>query len=45
MVHVRADNRDDAIAAARRVLSAEMPRLYDVISGMATSRFQVEHAA
>ena len=40
-VWVRAGSRDDAIKQARLKLSQDMPRLWDVIHGLAESRFDV----
>lgn len=44
-LRVRAHDATEAVALARRQLSWELPRLYDVIRNLAESRFQVEHAA
>jgi hypothetical protein len=41
----KAHDAAEAIFLARRQLACELPRLYDVIRQMATSRFQVDHAA
>jgi hypothetical protein len=43
-VRVKAPDTDTAIDVARRQLSLELPRLYDVIRSLTTSRFQVENA-
>jgi hypothetical protein len=40
-VMVTGVNRDDVIQQARRALCAQLPRLYDVIRGLDSSRFQV----
>jgi len=42
---VRAHDAAEAIQVARRRLSNELPRLYDVIRSMTAARFQVEAAA
>jgi hypothetical protein len=42
---VRAHDSDEAIAIAKRRLSQELPRLYDVIRSLTANRFQVENAA
>ena len=44
-IRLEAHNADEAIALARRHLSREMPRLYDLIRELTASRFQVENAA
>jgi hypothetical protein len=44
-IHVRAHDSDEAIAIAKRHLSRELPRLYDVIRNLTANRFQVECAA
>jgi hypothetical protein len=44
-MRVRAHDRDEAIAIARRHLSRELPRLYDVIRNLTANRFQVDRAA
>jgi hypothetical protein len=44
-IRVQAHSVDEAIELARRHLSAELPRLYDVIRAMTATRFQVEAAA
>jgi hypothetical protein len=44
-VSVKAHDSEEAIAIARRQLSHELPRLYDVIRGLTANRFQVENAA
>ena len=41
-VHVRAQDADQAIQTARREMARELPRLYDVIRSLTTSRFQVD---
>jgi hypothetical protein len=40
-VIVRGGSFDDAISQARRELSRDMPRMWDVIHTLATNRFQV----
>lgn len=44
-LRVRARGADEAIELARRKLSHELPRLYDVIRAMEPARFQIEDAA
>jgi hypothetical protein len=44
-IHVRAHDREEAIAIAKRHLSRELPRLYDVIRSLTANRFEVEFAA
>ena len=44
-VLVSADSKEEAIAQARQLLSAQMPRFYDVIRNAATARFEVRDAA
>ena len=44
-IRIQAHNREEAIEIARRNLSHELPRLYDVIRAMTAARFQVEAAA
>ena len=43
-VHVRAIDADSAVDTARRQMARELPRLYDVIRSLTTTRFQVEAA-
>jgi hypothetical protein len=43
-VSVRARDADQAIQMARREMARELPRLYDVIRSLTTTRFQVEAA-
>jgi hypothetical protein len=43
--HVRARDSEEAICIAKRHLSRELPRMYDVIRSLTSNRFQVEHAA
>ncbi len=43
-VQVRAHDADQAIQTARRQIARELPRLYDVIRSLTTTRFQVEAA-
>ena len=43
-VVVRARSPKDAIAAARRKLALELPRLYDIIRGLDPARFEVRAA-
>lgn len=45
VVHVRCGSVDEAIALARRLLSQEMPRFYDVIRNLDSTRFEVQRAA
>ena len=40
-VIVRGGSDEDAISQARRELSREMPRMWDVIHTLATNRFEV----
>jgi hypothetical protein len=42
---IRARDAGEAIEITRRQLAHELPRLYDVISKLAETRFQVERAA
>ncbi|HEY4232698.1 MAG TPA: hypothetical protein VGM76_04705 [Lacipirellulaceae bacterium] len=42
---VRARDPAEAIELVRRQLGRELPRLYDLIRNLTTSRFQVEAAA
>jgi hypothetical protein len=44
-MRVQAHDAEAAVQAARRHLSRELPRLYDVIRSLTTARFQVETAA
>jgi hypothetical protein len=44
-VLVEATNVEEAIVAARRKLTAELPRMYDVIRGLEATRFEVKPAA
>jgi hypothetical protein len=44
-IRVQAHSADEAIELARRHLSAELPRLYDVIRALTATRFQVKAAA
>jgi hypothetical protein len=41
-VRVRAHNSEQAIQKARREMARELPRLYDLIRTLTTTRFQVE---
>ncbi|MEX0936283.1 MAG: hypothetical protein WDZ59_00370 [Pirellulales bacterium] len=43
-VSVQCQSREQAIDLARRKLSSEMPRLYDLIHQMDVQRFQIEPA-
>jgi hypothetical protein len=43
-LEVDGKSREDAICAARKELSRELPRLWDVIHNLAPDRFQVEDA-
>ena len=45
VVRVRARDEQEAIELAKRKLSHEMPRLYDVIRSLDATRFEVDHAA
>ncbi len=40
-VVVRGGSHEDAIVQARRALSRELPRMWDVIHTLATNRFEV----
>ena len=40
-VVVQGGSRDDAISQARRELSRELPRMWDVIHALAAHRFEV----
>ena len=42
---VKAHDVQEAIEVARRKLSTELPRLYDVIRALTPAQFQIEHAA
>lgn len=42
---LQAHDANEAIALARRQMAHELPRLYDVIRNLTTSRFQVEPAS
>jgi hypothetical protein len=44
-VRLKAHDREEAIALARRQMARELPRLYDVIRSLTANRFQVEPAA
>jgi hypothetical protein len=44
-LRVKAHNCDEAIAIAKKHLSRELPRLYDIIRNLTANRFQVENAA
>lgn len=44
-IRVKARDVPEAILLARRQLSCELPRLYDVIRDLTPARFQVEDAA
>jgi hypothetical protein len=44
-IRLKAHNPDEAITLARRQMARELPRLYDIIRNLTTSRFQVEPAA
>jgi hypothetical protein len=44
-LRVKARDAVEAIELARRQLTRELPRLYDVIRGLTAARFQVEAAA
>ncbi len=44
-VRVEAKSHDEAIAAAKQAFCREMPRLWDVICGLAPQRFVVQPAA
>mgnify|MGYP007073404789 CR=1 FL=1 len=45
VVHVQATSPEEAVAAARRQLALELPRLYDVIFTLTQDRFKVLQAA
>jgi hypothetical protein len=42
---LKAHDPDEAITLARRQMAHELPRLYDIIRSLTTTRFQVEPAA
>jgi hypothetical protein len=44
-IRVKAHDQQEAVQIARRQLARELPRLYDVIRSLTTSRFQVEALA
>jgi hypothetical protein len=44
-IRIKAHDTDEAIALARRQMARELPRLYDIIKNLTTTRFQVEPAA
>ena len=44
-VRVAAHSSEEAIELARRHLTQELPRLYDVIRSLTAARFEVEAAA
>ena len=44
-VIVRARDVQEAVTLAKRKLSRELPRLYDVIRSLSPGRFQVDYAA
>ena len=44
-IRLKAHDADEAILLARRQMSSELPRLYDIIRSLAPARFQVETAA
>ena len=44
-IRLKARDGDEAIRLARLQMARELPRLYDVIRELTTSRFQVEAAA
>ena len=44
-IAVRARCVDEAIAEARRQLARDMPRLYDIIRGLESTKFHVRPAA
>jgi len=44
-IHVKAHDSDEAISLARRQMARELPRLYDIIRNLTTTRFQVDPAA
>jgi hypothetical protein len=43
--HLKAHDAAEAIELTRRQLSRDLPRLYDLIRNLTTTRFQVESAA
>ena len=44
-IELKARDAEEAILLARRAMACELPRLYDVIQALTSSRFQVEAAA
>jgi hypothetical protein len=44
-IRLKAHDAEEAITLARRQMAHELPRLYDIIRSLTTSRFQVEPAA
>jgi len=44
-VQLKAHDSEEAVTLARKRMAHELPRLYDVIRALATSRFQVELAS
>jgi hypothetical protein len=44
-IRLKAHDADEAITLARRQMARELPRLYDIIKSLTTTRFQVEPAA
>ena len=44
-VIVQANSAEEAIDFARRQIALDMPRFYDVIRGLESTRFEVRHAA
>jgi hypothetical protein len=44
-VKVQGRDREEALSAARRMLSQDAPRLWDVIAKMESHRFQVDPLA
>ena len=44
-ISVKAHSADEAIVLARREMAHELPRLYDVIRALTSTRFEVKAAA
>ena len=44
-IQLKAHSAEEAIQLARRAMACELPRLYDVITKLTETRFQVEAAA
>jgi hypothetical protein len=43
-IRIKARDANEAVELARRQMARELPRLYDVIRSLTTTRFQVEAA-